>query len=124
MDQNRPAESEINEAFDKWTTEWNRGNVDGYLEAYLDAPHTRYVSGKTIIRGHENIVAHFQKRGAKGKLSLVGKEIDFMSQTDAHIFGEYVVDIDDGSGAVVKGCFTIYLQKVGDRWKIVHDHSS
>ena len=117
-----PIESEIFAAFDQWTTEWNNGNITGYLEAYLDAPYTRYVSGKTILIGRENIVSHFQNRGAVGTLFLAKKEIDFVSETNAQMFGEYVVKLDDGTEA--KGCFTVYLQKIEEGWKIVYDHSS
>ena len=115
-------ESEIFLAFDQWTTEWNNGNIDGYLEAYLNAPHTRYVSGKTILKGRDAIFAHFQNRGIMGTLHLTKKEIDFLSEINAQVFGEYVLTLKDGKES--KGCFTVYLQKVQEDWKIVYDHSS
>lgn len=120
--------NEIKSCFDSWTKCWNSGDVDGYLNGYIQSSSARYVSGKNIIRGYDEICKHFHSRGAKGKLLLKNFESNVISDCHAVCFGEYQLDLLDGSGEQYEGCFTCHLQKVdiGDSkgWKIVSDHSS
>ncbi len=123
---------QIRECFDCWTDAWNRGDINGYLDGYLNSPKTRYVSGKKVIRGKENIVEQLKARGGpKGILSLTEFEVELMTDCrDAVCFGQY--KLIDGSENHA-GCFTVHLRQVlredddgGDvhNWKIVSDHSS
>jgi len=120
--------NEIKSCFDSWTKCWNSGDVDGYLNGYIQSSSARYVSGKNIIRGYDEICKHFHSRGAKGKLLLKNFESNVISDCHAVCFGEYQLDLLDGGGEQYEGCFTCHLQKVdiGDSkgWKIVSDHSS
>jgi ketosteroid isomerase-like protein len=124
------AKEQIRQCFDCWTESWNNGDMDGYLDGYLDSPQTRYVSGKKVFRGKENIVENLKSRGGpKGVLSLLEFEVELMADCkDALCFGQYqLVDGDETHN----GCFTVHVRKIveteekeGTTWKMVSDHSS
>lgn len=119
--------SEIKLAFSQWTDAYNRGNIDGYLEGY-DLPTMRYVSGKNIIIGKEEVCKVFREKGTKGFLELVHFEAECFGG-DAICFGKYKLteDIKDGKKIeeiVHEGCFTVHVRKLNGQWKIISDHSS
>lgn len=128
----RDVSSEIKECFDKWTYAWNEGNIEGYLDGYVDSPIARYVSGKTVTRGKDNIARMFKERGARGNLSLISFESCCVSEHDAICFGQYrliqyttVADNNEDSlEETQEGCFTVHVRRVQHSWKIISDHSS
>ena len=112
---------DIRNSFDNWTTAWNNDDIEGYLNGYANLPSVRYVSGKKIIKGKENIENLFRERGAKGTLSLVHFESECVSESDAVCFGQYRLTCDDDKH---EGCFTVHVRKIEGSWKIISDHSS
>ncbi len=132
------ASSEISTCFQTWTNAWNEGNIVGYLDGYADSPLTRYVSGKKVINGKDNIIKMFEERGARGNLSLVHFESDCISEHDAICFGQYklvecavkeddrgrIKDVNTGEEHMYEGCFTVHVRKLQNTWKIISDHSS
>jgi len=119
--------SEIKASFDEWTKAWNVGDINGYLQCYANSTSVRYVSGKEVVVGKENISKLFEERGAKGRLCLVHFESDCVSDTDAVCFGKYQLvenDSEDHEEKVHEGCFTVHLRRIEGYWKILSDHSS
>ncbi len=121
--------SEISKSFGEWTDAWNKGDIEGYLDGYSDIPSVRYVSGKKVTKGKENIANLFRDRGARGRLTLVHFETDCISDLDAVCFGQYRLvecnnDGPDDEGKTHEGCFTVHVRKIEGSWKIISDHSS
>eukprot|EP00979_Chaetoceros_neogracilis_P003699 scaffold656_cov271-Chaetoceros_neogracile.AAC.9 len=126
--------AEIKACFDEWTKSWNEGDINGYLQGYADSPSVRYVSGKKVVVGKDNVSKLFQERGASGKLSLLHFESDCVSDIDAICFGKYqLIESDGGSSEddhekekekIHEGCFTVHLRRMEGFWKIISDHSS
>lgn len=88
----------------------------------------RYVSGKNIIIGKEEVCKVFREKGTKGFLELVHFEAECFGG-DAICFGKYKLteDIKDGKKIeeiVHEGCFTVHVRKLNGQWKIISDHSS
>jgi ketosteroid isomerase-like protein len=117
------AECAIIDAFAGWTRAWNDGNVEGYVDAYLDSPTTRYVSGTTILHGKDKIAARCREKGVHGCLLTSDFEISILGTNDAVVFAKFcLVARDDTRHA---GVFTVHLTRLTDTsWKIVSDHSS
>ena len=80
---------EVRKAFDTWTSAWNCGDVDGYLEAYENSDTVRYVSGSKIFHGKEDIVKTYKEKGIKGQLALEHFEVDAIGLENAIAFGEF-----------------------------------
>lgn len=141
---NEQQEQQIRECFNEWTEAWNKGDIDGYLNGYMDSSQTRYVSGKKVVRGKENIRSMLEARGGpKGILSLVELDVEVMSNCkDAICFGQYQLEMsidsdddDDQKKEIHMGCFTVHVSKIAinagedeanenQTWKIFSDHSS
>ena len=134
-------QQQIRQCFNEWTEAWNKGDSDGYLNGYMESPKTRYVSGKKVVYGKENIRSMLEARGGpKGFLSLVELAVEVMSNCkDAMCFGKYQLEVDiendndDQKKEIHTGCFTVHVRKViegsdeiieNHTWKIVSDHSS
>jgi ketosteroid isomerase-like protein len=137
---------EIQAAFSKWNEAWNKGDLEGYLDAYWDSPDTRYVSESLkpvpgvpgiVVLGKKEIDKVFtdvfiqskrflenqlSKKGVAGLVSLVQLDVTPAGTTDAVAFGQYRLELTD---TVTRGgVFTIHLRKVKDKWKIVYEHST
>ena len=113
---------EVRKAFDTWTSAWNSGDVDGYLEAYENSDTVRYVSGSKIIHGKEDIVKKYKEKGIKGQLALGNFEVDDIGLENAIAFGEFLLTIDENTKA--KGVFTVHVRLQNGLWRIHSDHSS
>ena len=139
-------EAEVKAAFDKWNDAWNRGDLQGYLDAYWDSPETRYVSEslKTVsfadgivVRGKKNIDKVFTdvfvrskmmllkedtRKGVAGMLSLVKLQVTPASTSNAVVFGEFKIDMTDSLSRT--GVFTIHVRKERGLWVIVSEHAT
>ena len=115
---------EVQAAFTGWTDRWNAGDLEGYLTAYADSDQTRYCAGSKVIRGKENIAAHYRERGTSGHLSVVHFEAEAMGDSfnDGLVFGQFELVVEDGTRHT--GAFTVHVRKIKGLWRILSDHSA
>jgi ketosteroid isomerase-like protein len=116
---------EVQAAFGGWTEKWNAGDLEGYLAAYADSDQTRYCAGSKVIRGKENIAAHYRERGTSGHLSVVDFEAQAMGRdnlNDGLVFGQFELVLEDGTRHT--GAFTVHVRKINGLWRILSDHSA
>ncbi len=104
---------------------WNRGDIEGYLEGYLDSGETRMASGAQVIRGKDAIANGFRARyttpATMGTFEQSDMEIELLGETDALVFARWRHTVDR---TVQEGVFTVHLRKIGDDWYVVSDHTS
>jgi ketosteroid isomerase-like protein len=117
---------EIRVLLDTQAAAWNRGDLPGYMAGYDRNPSTTFLSGATVTRGWEEVLARYgEKYGGKGPLpALVFTDIElkWTNGTDAAlVFGRWKLAL---SPEAREGTFTLLLLKKGGAWRIVHDHSS
>ncbi|MFQ5746071.1 MAG: YybH family protein [Gemmatimonadota bacterium] len=105
---------------------WNRGELEGFLDDYLDSPRTTYVGRGGLRTGFESIRERYAPLFAPGAprdslrfedLSVRGLGSGYALATARWILYR------DGS-VTGSGPFTLVLRRVGGEWKIIHDHSS
>jgi ketosteroid isomerase-like protein len=115
---------EVLAAFAGWTERWNTGDLEGYLAAYADSDQTRYCAGSKVIRGKENIAAHYRERGTSGHLSVVQFEAEAMGDNldDGLVFGQFELVMEDETRHA--GAFTVHVRKIKGLWRILSDHSA
>jgi ketosteroid isomerase-like protein len=81
-------------------------------------------SGKTT-RGWDNTLKRYRERYSSreqmGKLKLDQFEITPLSDSAALVLGNWQLE---RATEPVGGNFSLILRKIGDRWLIVHDHTS
>lgn len=115
----------IRKLFEKGSTAWNSGDIDGYLAGYWDSDQTRWARGSTVIRGRRAIDAAFKARFAStelmGTIEAPELEIEVLSKEDALVFGQLEHTVGD---ATQRGLFTVHVRNIGGEWFVVSDHFS
>jgi ketosteroid isomerase-like protein len=105
------------------TTAWNMGDVRGFMDGYRASDATTFVSGTTLERGHANLLERFLKRypeGKMGKLEFTELEVHPLDGEAAYAFARYKLSGDTQQ----TGMFTLIFKRDGDRFVIVHDHTT
>jgi uncharacterized protein (TIGR02246 family) len=112
---------------DRSARAWNRGDLDAFMEDYLDSARTTYVGrrgvvlhGRAAIR--EVYAPRFAPGGVRDSLSFEGLQVDSLAPGVAHVLAYYV--LSRGDSTVARGPTSLVMLRVQGRWRIVHDHSS
>lgn len=107
---------------------WNRGDVEGYMAAgYWQSPQLVFLSGGTITRGYEPVLArykqNYQQAGKEmGRLEFRETEVELLAPDIALARGRW--DLAMESKASVGGRYSLLLRKLDGGWRVVQDHSS
>jgi ketosteroid isomerase-like protein len=107
--------------------DWNRGDLDGFMSDYAKDSLTGYVSGGHVQYGWQALYDHYQAAyfaPGKSRDSLGFEEIRVRVLTPDFAYATARFKLMRGGSLVAGGPFTLVLQKQGDRWKILHDHTS
>lgn len=108
---------------------WNAGDLEGFLDDYLDAPSTAFV-GSSITHGVAEIRARY--RASYWRTGTPAQHLRFediavrpLGAGHALALGRYVL-LTPGTGTTEgSGWFTLILQRTAPHtWRIIHDHSS
>ncbi|HEX6938652.1 MAG TPA: nuclear transport factor 2 family protein [Longimicrobiales bacterium] len=108
---------------------WNRGDLDGFLDDYLQNDSTTFTGASGTIHGTDEIrqryIAGYWSTGRPAhRLSFEGIEVRPLGRDHALALGRYVLTEPDGTGVASTGYFTLVLSRTDHGWKIIHDHSS
>jgi ketosteroid isomerase-like protein len=122
----QPLHDEIAAMLERSAQAWNRGDLDAFVSDYLDSSRTTYVGRRGIVRGRAAIrdvyAPRFAPGGVRDSLSFEGLEVDSLAPGVTHVLAYYV--LSRGDSTVARGPTSLVMLRVGERWKIVHDHSS
>ncbi len=121
------AETAIRRLLDGQVDDWNRKDLDGFLEGYWHAPGVVFQSGSTRTDGFEAMRqryrARYQDGGREmGRLAFSGIEVVLLGPDAALARGRWELTMPDGSRP--GGLFTLILRKFPEGWRITHDHTS
>ena len=119
------AEAEIRRLTFRLQNDWNSGDMEGYLAAYWKDPGVSMMFGDTGLRGWQAIADLFRAtwatEHAMGDFStrdvavkVLDDETAISSGAFRHVF----------PAETVEGAFTQVWRRYGDRWLIVHEHTS
>lgn len=116
----------IAEALDASAAAWNRGDLEGFMSVYLDSASTTYVGRTGLEVGYDAIRDRYAPLFASGadRDSLAFEDLRVRALTDRVAVGTARWVLRDGGRITGSGPFSLVLQRVEGRWKIVHDHSS
>lgn len=109
---------------------WNRGDLAGFMEDYLQSEDLTFTSGGQTLRGYEHLKARYEKNYGQtpesmGQLSFFEVEVWKLSEGRALVVGRWKVDRPESGGTTSKdGVFTLVMVQQGSTWKIFHDHTS
>ena len=116
----------IRQLLDEQVAAWNRGDLKAYMSGYWNSPELTFFSNATATRGWQPTLERYRRRyqsaGAEmGRLDFPELKIDALGEA-ALVRGEWHLTLSKGKE--LRGRFTLYLRKLPEGWRIVHDHSS
>ena len=104
---------------------WNRGDIDGFMQAYLESDLLRFASGASITHGwratRDGYKQRYPDRATMGTLAFSDLEITELSADAAIAFGRWKLAREQDAP---NGLFTLTLRKTRAGWRIVQDHTS
>lgn len=104
---------------------WNAGDLDGFMEAYVEGASTTYMTEEGPVSGRDRIRARYAPAFAPGaerdSLRLERIEVRTLPPLVGVVTGRYV--LERGGAATESGWFSLVVRRTGDGWRIVHDHS-
>jgi beta-aspartyl-peptidase (threonine type) len=117
----------IRAVIERQQTDWNKGDLDGFLSGYWKSPKVVFQSGGDRHDGWDAMAERYRKRykaegKAMGKLAFSRIEIEMLAPEAALVRGSWRLTMPDGTRP--GGLFTLIFRKFADGWKIVHDHTS
>ena len=117
---------EITQLLNEQNAAWNRGDLEAFVSPYDDSGKLVFVS-TVVIRSPRELMARYKKRYGSGDASDFGTltfselQVEELAPGLARTWGRWNVN---QKGKESSGWFTLILQKNGDHWRIIHDHSS
>ena len=120
-------ELDIRKVLDKQVVDWNRGDVDAFMQGYEASAQTTFV-GKSVTRGHSGVLADYKKRYPTkenmGALRFEIQDVRMLGQDHASVLGKFFLKRSQAGGGDKDGIFTLVLKKTANGWKIILDHTS
>jgi ketosteroid isomerase-like protein len=124
VDEPVKARREITKMLERQKESWNSGDLDGYMDYYLNSNNLTFNAGDRLIRGWDNLARMYRKNYSgreMGSLEFSEVEISVLSGDASWVTGAWEVQQPD---TLRKGRFTLILRKLEGGWHIVHDHTS
>ncbi|MBI4545718.1 MAG: DUF4440 domain-containing protein [Gemmatimonadetes bacterium] len=109
--------------------DWNRGDLEGFLDDYLDSGETTFVGGSAVLHGVPELrrryqAAYFKDGAPRDALRFEELEIRQLPPHHALALGRYVLFDRATHTTTATGFFSLVLRRTTRGWKIIHDHSS
>jgi ketosteroid isomerase-like protein len=105
--------------------EWNRGDIDAFMDGYWNSPDTEFVGSNGIVRGYQTVLARYHKqypdRAAMGQLTFSELEVNLLGPNAALVVGHWQLKRQNDAPG---GVFTLVFKKFPDGWVIINDHTS
>jgi beta-aspartyl-peptidase (threonine type) len=104
---------------------WNRGDLEGFMEAYWPSEQLTFSSGGNVTRGWTATLDRYRQRYQNGigmgKLDFSELEVTELGTDAAMMLGRWQLQVDTQTLA---GNFTLVWRRIDGHWKIIHDHTS
>jgi ketosteroid isomerase-like protein len=106
---------------------WNRGDLESYAKGYKDSPETLLL-GRQVLKGYAQILADYKHSyptaASMGTLAFSELEVHPLSESFAICIGKYHLERTKKEGGPADGVFSLVLEKTGEGWKIVLEHTT
>ena len=103
---------------------WNRGDIDGFMQAYWKSDKLTFSSRGETRRGWETTrkkyLQSYPDKATMGELTFSNLEVEQLSEEVAMMLGEWEI-VGEKPAA---GNFSLVWRRIDGIWVILHDHSS
>ena len=104
---------------------WNRGDIDGFAQAYWKSSDVTFAGSSGVTRGWQPVVnryhEHYRDREAMGQLDFSDLEVHMLGKDAAFVLGRWHLKRAKDQPS---GVFTLVFERLPEGWRIVHDHTS
>lgn len=118
-------EAQIRAVLNAQVADWNRGDVDHFMQSYWKTGKTEFVGSNGIVRGWQAVLDRYHQvypdRTAMGQLTFSDLEVTVLGPAAALVVGRYHLKRDRDQA---NGVFTLVFRKFPEGWKIINDHTS
>lgn len=122
---NLDAPDELRSVLMRQQAAWNAGDIDSFMEGYLQNEELRFASGGDITTGWKPTLSRYKTRyvdkAAMGELRFDIKDVTVIDEDDGLVFGQWTLIRDSDTP---NGLFTLHMKKVDGDWVIMSDHTS
>lgn len=118
---------EIAAMLQRSASDWNRGDLTGFMSDYARDSLTSYVAGGHVMYGWQAMYDRYQANyfaPGKSRDSLSFDELHVRVLTPDFAYATARFKLSRRDSVVASGPFTLVLQRQGDHWRILHDHTS
>jgi ketosteroid isomerase-like protein len=106
-------------------SEWNKGNIEGYMHGYWESDSLLFIGSKGPRYGYNATLTRYKEAypdaDHMGKLTSTITSMQKLSDDYYFIVGKWALQRKAGD---VDGSYTLLLKKIKGKWVIVCDHSS
>jgi ketosteroid isomerase-like protein len=107
------------------TVEWNKGNIESFMQGYWKSDSLLFVGKSGPNYGFRKTLENYKKgypdTAAMGKLSFDILKVTRLSPDYFFVLGKWMLKRSIGD---LSGHYTLLFRKIKGEWKIVVDHSS
>ena len=115
----------IKKILNQQSMDWNRGDIDAFMEHYWKSDQLQFIGSKGITYGWEKTLNGYKERypdkTAMGQLTFDILDINQRSKKVISLVGKFHLKRTIGN---LSGHFLLIFQKIKGRWVIVADHTS
>lgn len=119
--------AEILSVIEKSADDWNRGDLEAFVQCYELSPETTFV-GTEISKGAEALLSRYRRvypdTQHMGKTAFSDLEARPLTSELAIVTGRFHLQRDEQAGGEKSGLFTLVMRKGATGWRIIHDHTS
>jgi uncharacterized protein (TIGR02246 family) len=105
---------------------WNRGDIAGFMEGYIQSDSLLFMSKKGLTFGWQKVMKNYQRAyptpEAMGKLQFEIQKIQRLAPKKALVIGKWLIQTQKEEKK--EGYFSLILCKVKKQWYITFDHTS
>lgn len=120
-------DKDLKATLDAQAEAWNRGDQKAFLTTYWNSPQVSFL-GKTLSRGYDGLRDRYAKsyptKESMGSLRFELLEARKLDAEYGLVLGRFYLTRSAAGGGNATGHFTLVMKRVGNRWLIIHDHTS
>jgi hypothetical protein len=123
---NQPdAITEIKSVLEKQQNTWNNGDIEGFMQGYLQSEELIFESENGITKGWQNTLARYKKaypnKEEMGSLVFQILDIKLKNDSIATLKGKWKLIREKDNP---KGGFLLTFNKIDGQWLIVNDYTT
>ncbi len=107
------------------TAQWNKGNIDAFMEGYWKSDSLLFVGKNGPTYGYAQTLANYHKSYpdtlTMGKLTFTLLKLQPIAKDHYFVLGKWMLRRSIGD---VGGYYTLLFRKIENQWVIISDHSS